>query len=45
MTTDRERREADVAKLLRRAEIQGVIGGLAFCAAVAAAFALGYYTR
>ena len=45
MTTNREQREADIAKLLRRAEIQGVIGGLAICALVAAAFALGYYTR
>ncbi len=43
MTTNRERREADIAKLLRDAEIQGVIGALVIVALVAAAFAAGYY--
>ena len=43
MTTNRERREADIAKLLRDAEIQGVIGALVILALAAVAFAVGYY--
>ena len=43
MTENIEQREANIAKLLRDAEIQGVIGALAVWALVAAAFAAGYY--
>lgn len=43
MTKNIEQKETNIAKLLRDAEIQGVIGALVIVALVAAAFAAGYY--
>lgn len=43
MTKNIEQRETNIAKILRDATIQGIIGALVILALVAAAFAAGYY--
>lgn len=45
MTTNIEQLEANIAKIQREIKIQGIKDTIAILALLAAAFALGYYTR